>query len=92
MNKQERRIYNAYRNAGATSLRDVYGTWSKAKENAMDYCRRTQYEQNGYNGRIISANTFQFTYAFVYETEDDNTPWLYYITKSREITFPIEES
>lgn len=53
--------YAQYKRATATTLRDVYTSWSAAKERAYDWCLEKMRRQDGENFRIISANTFQFT-------------------------------
>lgn len=49
------------------SLHDVYTSFSRAKENAMNYCRNLCYNENGKNFHICSANTFQFSVAWEVE-------------------------
>lgn len=39
MNKREKEAYERYRKSNIYSLYDAYGTFSKAKEEAWDYCR-----------------------------------------------------
>ena len=50
-------------NEGYT-LREVYGNYSRAKENAYNYCLGLYAKENGYNFRIISHNTFSFSVAW----------------------------
>ena len=66
-------------------LFDVYGTCSAAKRYAMDYCKRLQRERNGYDGRITSHNTFQFSYGFRFL--EDGIEKLMYITKAHDRVF-----
>ena len=89
MTKKQIGMLENYRSATATNLWDVYTTFSKAKRNAYDYCRRVQYEMHGTAGRICSANTYQFTYAFTY-VNDNGKESLCYITPSNNYTFEIE--
>ena len=51
------------------NLDDCYNNYSYAKENAYDYCINKQNKMGGYDGRILTYNTFVFTYAFM---TDDN--------------------
>lgn len=56
---------NHYRKASATHLYDVYTTWSAEKERAFKRCRDLYYKYEGENFRIISANGYAFSVAFV---------------------------
>lgn len=55
---------NAMRQAGYT-LRDVYGSYSYAKERAYNYCLRKCEEEGGCDFHISSYNTFGFTVAWL---------------------------
>lgn len=88
MTKEQERFYESYNRATATNLYEVYGTHSRAKDEAYNYCRRLQYEMGGHDGRICSANTFQFTYAFQYEDADGDTCFCY-ITRDNVRKFCI---
>ncbi len=89
MKKQYERFYNQYKMATARELHDVYGRCSYAKEKAMQDCKELQYNMNGYDGRICSANSFQFTYAFQYVNESGKH-CLAYITAAHNRYFEIE--
>lgn len=88
MTKAQAALYSTYQQATTTDLSQVYGRYSYAKEQAMHYCHRLQAELNGYDGRICSANTFQFSYAFRY-TDVDGQECLCYITKAHDRRFPL---
>ena len=88
MTKAQAGLYSTYQRATATDLYQVYGRYSHAKEQAMQYCRRLQAEANGYDGRICSANSFQFSYAFRYE-DANGQECLCYITKAHDRRFPL---
>lgn len=90
MTKANKSFYNQYLNATARELHDVYGTYSKEKFEAMTYCKKLQYNMNGYDGRICSANTWQFTYAFQYVNEAGKN-CLAYITARHNRFFEIDE-
>lgn len=81
MTKRERNAYTEYKRSTASTLWEVYGTWSRAKEQAFDYCRRLCYEHGGHDLRIITANTFTFTAGFEFTAEDGRAAFMY-ITKS----------
>ena len=51
------------------NLDDCYNNYSYAKQNAYNYCINKMQKMNGYDGRILTYNTFVFTYAFM---TDDN--------------------
>lgn len=88
MNKMESALYNNYIHSTTTNLSDVYGRYSHAKEEAMNYCKRLQHEMKGFDGRICSANTYSFSYAFQY-INDDGVVCLCYITKAHNRKFEI---
>ena len=89
MRKQCEGFYENYKRATARTLSDVYSRYSRAKENALQYCKELQYNMNGYDGRICSANTFQFTYAFQYMNESGKH-CLAYITRDNNRYFEID--
>ena len=89
MKKQYEGLYENYKRATAKELREVYGTYSQKKEEAMRDCKELQYNMNGYDGRICSANTFQFTYAFQYVNESGRR-CLAYITAAHNRYFEID--
>ena len=90
MTKANKGYYENYKRATATALYDVYGTYSAAKARGYAYCRELQYNMGGYDGRICSANTFQFTYAFQYVNETGKK-CLAYITARHNRFFEIDE-
>ena len=89
MKKQLEGFYNQYKKATARELHEVYGKYSSAKASAMQYCKELQNNMNGYDGRICSANTFQFTYAFQYINESGKH-CLAYITAAQNRYFEID--
>ena len=88
MTKAQKTMVENYKRATATDLWQVYGTFSESKSRAMDYCKELQYQMNGFGGRICSANTFQFTYAFQY-IDADGDSCLCYITKAHNKMFKL---
>lgn len=88
MTKEQERMYNTYRRARATDLHQVYGKFSNEKYQAFLECLCWKKDYNGYDGRITSANSWQFSYAFKYWK--DGKEWLFYITKNHNRTFPLE--
>lgn len=77
MTERERNAYRGYTRSTASTLWDVYGRWSRAKEQAFDYCRSLCYEYGGYDLRIITANTFIFTAGFTFTAEDGRECFMY---------------
>ena len=67
--KKARIFIKEYWTSNRYHLDDCYNNYSYAKENAFDYCINKQNKMNGYDGRILTYNTFVFTYAFM---TDDN--------------------
>ena len=67
--QQARRFIKDYWTSSRYHLDDCYQNYSSAKQNAFDYCINKQNKMNGSDGRILSYNTFVFTYAFM---TDDN--------------------
>lgn len=90
MTKKQEAMLQAYERATATELHDVYGRFSKAKVNAMEYCKALQRRLQGYGGKICSANTYQFTYAFKYPDFDTGKTCLCYCTAVNDYKFPID--
>lgn len=64
--KGQSMIQNA-RNYDGYTLRDVYGNYSHAKENAYNWCKEQCYNENGKNFHITSHNTFGFSVAWEVE-------------------------
>ena len=83
------RIKRQFDSSYDSDLRDVYGSYSRAKENAMDYCRAREREFSSYDGVITSHNCMQFTYAFTGWCE--GKLYLIYITKCHDYALEIEE-
>jgi len=83
------RIKSNFNNSSDVDLRDAYGSYSRAKENAYAYCREREREFSSYNGVIASHNSMQFTYAFTGWC--DGKLYLIYITKDHDYALEIEE-
>lgn len=83
MNKRQRLIYQRYCESPYVTLREVYGTYSYAKELAYEYCTKRFTQQNGKRFRIISHNSMMFTIGYTYE-EDNKTYFHYESNKSMQ--------
>lgn len=90
MTKKQEGMLKSYKRATATDLWQVYDSWSQAKANALDYCHDLQRRLDGYDGRICSANTYQFTYAFRYVDVDTGHMCLCYCTAANDYKFAID--
>ena len=82
MTQRDSYIVRNYEQSTAYSLYSVYGTFSQAKANAWEYCRRLCADLNGRGLKVIGANGFQFTAGFKYEK--DGVEYLMYITKTAD--------
>lgn len=76
-----RNAYAGWLRSSASSLRDVYGTWSAEKEQAYNYCRKLFTEYNGELFRIIGANSFSFSVGFTAMINGEEC--FVYITKTQ---------
>ena len=86
--ERAKRIYDAFCSSSDYELYHVYGSFSRAKENAMDYCRARERECNSTDGVITSYCIMQFTYAFTCESEGKR--YLVYITKSHDYVIDLD--
>lgn len=80
--------HNAYLRSAATQLREVYNSWSDAKERAYQYCRNKFIELDGWNFCICSYNTFMFTVGFEYNDPETGEHMFAYITKNHDYCCP----
>lgn len=91
LNPRDRRVamshYEDYKRSDATSLRDVYGSYSRAKEEAWDYCKELMYKFNGYGLRVISSSRYMFTAGFMFE--EDGKQMFMYISPSRDVAVEV---
>ena len=90
MNKRDTWTVEAYNNSTATTLRDVYGRYSQAKEDAYMDCIRLKVEMNGRDFRIVGASAYLFSAGFLFENEQGET-CLMYITKGGNRVIRLEE-
>lgn len=90
MTKKAQSRIESYRKATATSLRDVYTSWSDDKEKAYRRCIQMKVDMNGYDFRIISANGWKFSCGFLYR-DGDGIEHLMYITKGEDNDIRLEE-
>lgn len=78
---------HAIRSGGPVDLYQAYGKYSKAKADAMEYCKLLQHIRGGKCGVITGHNCFTFTYAFL--LVEHSTPYLMYITRDNDYKIPL---
>lgn len=88
MTKKESTLYDNWRMAVHTSLEQVYGKCSAAKWRAFRDCLEKMQEDGGENGRICSAGTSFFTFAYTYKREGQKR--LCYMTGRNTYDFVID--
>lgn len=91
MTKEALTIYNNYNNSNKRTLNDVYTTYSSAKARALRECEKDMFEHNGSHLRILTANTFQFTCAYIYDEIENGYVYrhLVYFTASKRKDFIV---
>lgn len=85
LNQKQADMFRRYRNSSKTTLRDVYKSWSDAKERAFKYCLQDMKEHNGRDMRITGANGFTFSCAYRIERKDGI--YLVYHTRCNRFEF-----
>ena len=94
LTKKQRGMLEAYEYAmergPKTELWEVYGNFSQAKQNALDYCKGLQNRLDGYNGTIVSHSCHFFTYAFKYPEYETGKTCLCYCTHANDYKFAID--
>ena len=83
-----------YNRSTAYSLRDVYGRYSYAKEQAFRYCLDLMNKYNGRDLKIISYNTFRFTAAFIFNDPETGVIQFMFITPNYDciVEYEYEEA
>lgn len=79
--------YEDYKKSHAYSLRDVYGSFSKAKESAWEYCERLMDMFDGHGLKVIASNGYMFTAGFMFE--EDGKQMFMYITPTRDVAVEV---
>lgn len=79
--------YEVYKRSTASSLNDVYGTYSAEKGRAWKYCEELMREYDGHSLKVISANGWMFSAGFMFEFEGKQM--FMYITPSRDIAVEV---
>lgn len=89
LNKKQSDMFCRYCNSSATSLCNVYQSWSDKKEEAFRYCLRDMKEHHGQDMRITGANGFTFSCA--YRIIRDDGAYLVYHTRCNRFEFKYME-
>ena len=71
----------AYEQSEDWALWQVYGRYSQAKENAMQYCVDLMHRLDGWGIRILSHNCMMFTVGFCFNDPDTGVLRFAYITR-----------
>ena len=87
LNKRERNFQDAYLRSNDYSLFDAYENVSRAKYRAWEHCEALCKEHDGWDLKVISHNSFQFTAGFEFENPETGAVSLCIITKSDEFAF-----
>ena len=94
MTKKQKEMYESYKRAfnrgPKTELREVYGNYSHAKQEALDYCKSLQSRLNGYDGTIVGHSAHFFSYAFKYADFNTGNMCLCYCTHANDYKFAID--
>lgn len=77
MTKRLKAVYLRYLNSSATSLRDIYNSWSMDKEDAFRYCQNLCFEYDGDRFRVIAGSFQFFSCGFTYRKEDGREMFVY---------------
>lgn len=89
LTQKQEEMFHRYCNSSATSLCNVYKTWSDKKEEAFRYCLRDMKEHHGQDMRITGANGFTFSCA--YRIIRDDGAYLVYHTPTKRFEFKYME-
>lgn len=89
LNQKQEEMFHKYCNSSATSLHDVYKTWSDRKEEAYKYCLRDMKEHHGQDMRITGACPNFFSCA--YRVIRDDGAYLVYHTYANRFEFMYME-
>ena len=73
-----------------TRLNDVYGSYSKAKELAYDYCVRLCKKYDGEQFAIVGANCMTFSVMFIFTNPENGRRMLAHITRDHNHAYYID--
>lgn len=87
LNKKQKQFLNNYNESDMYSLRDAYGRYSRAKEQAEDEIIKEMESVGGHGYKVCTAGHFIFTCA--YKVDDENGTKLVYHTPTARHEFYI---
>ena len=92
---QIKKAYEQYKKSNCWELFHCYDNYSRAKENAMQYCKDLMQKYNGYGLYMIGSNSMTFSVGFIGKIPDNKTGEIKeafcYITKSYDRYIFIDE-
>ena len=88
LTKVQLRIIENYKNSHITTLEQAYKTCSSAKQQSYRDIYEEMLLNKGFGIRILSANTFQYTCAYITDLEECT---LVYHTASKKVVIPLTE-
>lgn len=89
LNQKQEEMFHRYCNSSATSLHDVYKSWSDKKEEAFKACLSDMNRNGGQDMRITGANCNTFSCA--YRIIRDDGAYLVYHTRCNRFEFKYME-
>ena len=89
MTKKLQNTYRLYKASNNYTLRDVYKSWSWAKEKAWRYCQELCEQYNGTGLKIIGANSQTFSIGFEYMNAETGEAMFLHHTAYNTYTAPI---
>lgn len=94
MNQRQKSFLDSYNYAldryGCRRLCDAYKSYSWEKSRAYDYCLNLKDKKSGYDGTVVGAGNWFFSYAFKY-MGDEGKEHLMYITHANDYDFVIDD-
>ena len=91
LNKREKNFQDAYFKSSNYSLFDAYESVSRKKWEAWEHCEALCKEHGGWDLKVISHNSWQFTAGFEFTNPATGAIALCIITKSDEFAFEVDE-
>lgn len=90
MKKADSQRLENYERATATTLREIYTSWSSAKQIAYDNIIRDMVNIGGFNLKVFNPNTFGYSAGFMW-IDAFGQRWLEYYTKDNTYSIKIDE-
>lgn len=88
---QIKKNYDIYLKSSITSLEEIYTKPSLLKKEAIKDCLKHMELNDGYRGRIVTANVDMFTFGYLSKNPDTNEILFTYITKYNIYNYPVKE-